>query len=207
MSKVGSLAMRCSMKRTFCKAHHHSYKQPILKRYDHSFWPSRDQGGGGGAAWLPRSCVPMSESCGSSTIRLKQLWTLALRLCWTLSLCFASRLTLMQPEKVRTAHGCHPRQILLTTPPMTHQALIADIRVMRHFHLPRSLHQTQANYAVKDLDRAHRCRTPNQCTGTMGPAQTGESIALPTADQVNRILLQTVAELYPPITRQNRSKP
>ena len=39
---------------------------------------------------------------------------------------------------------------------MTHQALIADIRVIRHFHLPRPLHLTQANYAVKDLDRAYR---------------------------------------------------
>ena len=37
---------------------------------------------------------------------------------------------------------------------MTHQALIADVRVIRHFHLPRPLSQTHANYAAKDLDRA-----------------------------------------------------
>ena len=37
---------------------------------------------------------------------------------------------------------------------MTHQALIADVRVIRRFHLPRPLSQTNTNYAAKDLDRA-----------------------------------------------------
>ena len=35
---------------------------------------------------------------------------------------------------------------------MTHQALIANVRVIRHFHLPRPAKQLNANYAVKDLD-------------------------------------------------------
>ena len=43
---------------------------------------------------------------------------------------------------------------------MTHQALIADVRVIRHFHLPRPLSQTHTNYAAKDLDRAYRMQDP-----------------------------------------------
>ena len=89
---------------------------------------------------------------------------------------------------------------------MTHQALIADIRVIRHFHLPRPLHLTQANYAVKDLDRAYRMQDSTINALAHRVQHKLESIAVPTADQVNRILLQTVAEtLSSPITRQNRS--
>ena len=43
---------------------------------------------------------------------------------------------------------------------MTHQALIADVRVIRRFHLPRPLSQTNTNYAAKDLDRAYRMQDP-----------------------------------------------
>ena len=84
---------------------------------------------------------------------------------------------------------------------MTHQALIADIRVIRHFHLPRPLHLTQANYAVKDLDRAYRMQDSTINALAHRVQHKLESIAVPTADQVNRILLQTVAELYPPPSR------
>ena len=84
---------------------------------------------------------------------------------------------------------------------MTHQALIADIRVIRHFHLPRPLHLTQANYAVKDLDRAYRMQDSTIHALAHRVQHKLESIAVPTADQVNRILLQTVAEIYPPPSR------
>ena len=107
-------------------------------------WPA---GTGGGAA----CCGCQGRVCPCP----KRPQSLVVHLCWTLSPGFASTLTLMQPEKVRTAHGCHPRQILLTTPPITHQALQLITHVIRHFHLPR-LHLTQANHAVKDLDRAFR---------------------------------------------------
>ena len=84
---------------------------------------------------------------------------------------------------------------------MTHQALIADVRVIRHFHLPRPLSQTQANYAVNDLDRAYRMQDPTIHTLAHRVQQKLESIAVPTADQVNRVLLQTVAEIYPAPSR------
>ena len=84
---------------------------------------------------------------------------------------------------------------------MTHQALIADIRVIRHFHLPRPLHLTKTNYAVKDLDRAYRVQDSTINALAHRVQHKLESIVASTADQVNRILLQTVAELYPPPSR------
>ena len=107
----------------------------------------------------------------------KRPQSLVVHLCWTLSPGFASTLTLMQPEKVRTAHGCHPRQILLTTPPMTHQALQLIIHVIRHFHLPRPLHLIQANHAVKDLDRA--CRMQDSTINALAqPVQRNDPLAI-----------------------------
>ena len=84
---------------------------------------------------------------------------------------------------------------------MTHQALIADVRVIRHFHLPRPLSQTHANYAAKDLDRAYRAQDPQIHTLAQRVQQKLESLAAPTADQVNQVLLRTVADIFPAPSR------
>ena len=38
---------------------------------------------------------------------------------------------------------------------MTHNALVADVRIVRHFHLPRSTMQQAPPYSAKDLDNAY----------------------------------------------------
>ena len=84
---------------------------------------------------------------------------------------------------------------------MTHQTLIANVRVIRHFHLPRPLSQTHANYAAKDLDRAYRTQDPKIHTLAQQVQQKLESLAAPTADQVNQVLLRAVADIFPAPSR------
>ena len=84
---------------------------------------------------------------------------------------------------------------------MTHQALIANVRVIRHVHLPRPLSQTHANYAAKDLDRANRTQDPKIHTLAQQVQQKLESLAAPAADQVNEVLRRAVADIFPAPSR------
>ena len=71
---------------------------------------------------------------------------------------------------------------------ITHQALIANIRVIRYFHLPRPAQQLNASYAVKELDHAYRRNDPKIQVLQNQIQQRLASIETPAAELLNQVL-------------------
>ncbi|CAE7784220.1 unnamed protein product, partial [Symbiodinium necroappetens] len=89
---------------------------------------------------------------------------------------------------------------------MTHHALIASIRIIRHFHLPRPAVQQNANYAVKDLDNAYRRNDPRIQALQQQIQRRLLDAATPTAETLNHMLIQEVTNIFPTQSRGKQGR-
>ncbi|CAE7238885.1 unnamed protein product [Symbiodinium natans] len=93
---------------------------------------------------------------------------------------------------------------------LTHSALIADVRIIKHFHLPKAKMQQELQYSRHDLDYAYR-QKDHRITQLKSKVELEINHSLHhglplTADHINHTLLREVSELFPTATSAHTNR-
>ena len=84
---------------------------------------------------------------------------------------------------------------------MTHNALVAEVRFIRHFHLPRATVLQAPPCSTKDLDNAYRKRDPRIQELQLDVHTALQQVTGHTVEDINHVLLHKVAALFPASTK------
>ncbi|CAE7247004.1 unnamed protein product [Symbiodinium natans] len=93
---------------------------------------------------------------------------------------------------------------------LTHSALIADVRIIKHFHLPKAKMQQELQYSRHDLDYAYR-QKDHRITQLKSKVELEINHSLNhglplTADHINHTLLREVSDLFPTATSAHTNR-
>ena len=102
------------------------------------------------------------------------------------------------------------RSNIADAPSLTHSALIADVRIIKHFHLPKAKMQQELQYSRHDLDYAYR-QKDHRITQLKSKVELEINHSLHhglplTADHINHTLLREVSELFPTATSAHTNR-
>ena len=84
---------------------------------------------------------------------------------------------------------------------MTHNALVAEVRFVRHFHLPRATTLQAPSCSTKDLDNAYRKHDPRIQELQQSVQTALQQGGWRTVEDINHILLHKVSALFPAATK------